>query len=234
MKKMKKLSVLVAGSIALGLQLGTSMALAEEVCLDGDTATGIKGLEVVTIEFGVVKIDVDFKYTTGFNIYGSELANFPFNGADAEEDAIETMLAINNTLDAKNPVPDFAGQPGKDVYFIGVEEETAGSAGLVAAVGSENLTGGFWDACTQANDCLASAAILKANEKFTYADLSKADGQGCGNSPPDVFPITPGISGSWFDDTRGGEGFLFEVVGDTLAPDFLAYFFTYDDSGNQM
>ena len=139
MKKMKKLSVLAAGSIAIGLQLFTSMALAEEVCLDGDTAIGIQGLDVPTEIYGPVTMDVDFTYATGFDIYGSGLDNFPFNGLDAEEDAVTTLISINNTLGTVNPIPGSAGQPGQDVYYIGVEEETEGSAGLVVAVGSENV-----------------------------------------------------------------------------------------------
>ncbi len=234
MKKMKGLSALAAGSIAICLQLGTSMALAEEVCVEGDTVMGIKDLVVVTSQFDTINIDVDFRYTTGFDIYDSDLGNFPFNGFDAEEDAYEVMIAINNALGTKNPVPDYVGQSGQDVYFIGAEEETEGSVGLVAAVGSENPTGNFWDPCTQLNDCLLSAAVLKADEWFTYADLSKADGLSCGNAPPAPPPITPGHTGNWFDLLRSGEGFLIEIIGDTLAPQFLAYFFTYDDSGNQM
>jgi hypothetical protein len=221
--------------MAIGLLLGTSMAQAAmEVCVDGDTVTGIKSLDAFFDSYGQVTIDVDFKYTTGFDVYGPELGNFPFNGLGAEEDALAALAQINDALAAWNPVPDYAGQTGQDVYFIGAEEETAGNAGLIAAVGSENPTGEFWDPCTQLNDCLASAAILKADERFTYADLSKADGLGCGNSPPDVFPITPGITGSWFDPTRSGEGFQVEVIGPALDPLVAAYFFTYDDSGNQM
>ena len=234
MKKMKRLSALAAGSIAICLQLGTSMVLAAEVCFDGDTATGIKSLDVFFDQYGQVTIDVDFRYATGFEVYGSDLGNFPFTEGREEEDAIAALSQINDALDNVNPVPDYAGQPGETVYYIGVEEETAGDAGLIAAAGSENLTGDFWELCTPVNDCIASATVLNADELLTYADLSKADGLGCGNSPPDVFPITPGITGNWFDLARSGEGFLIEIIGDALAPQFLAYFFTYDDSGNQM
>jgi hypothetical protein len=196
--------------------------------------TGIKGLDVFTDQYGAKTIDVDFRYATGFEVYGPDLSNMPFDSVAGEEDAGVTNLAINNALDAVNPVPGFAGVSSQNSYFIGVEGEIELGVGLIGAFGSENLTGGFWDACRESNDCIAGVAVLKADERFTYADLSKADGLGCGNAPPDVFPITPGITGSWFDPTRSGEGFQVEVIGPTLEPLVAAYFFTYDDSGNQM
>jgi hypothetical protein len=241
MKQMKKLSAMATASMAIGLLLGTSMALAEEVCLDGDTVIGIKDLVVVTNQFDTINIDVDFRYATGFDVYGSGLDNFPFDMANAEEDLFATMAAINNTLGANNPVPGSAGQPGEDVYFIGAEEESEGGAGLIAAVGSENLTGDFWDPCTQANDCLVGAAVLDADERFTYADLSRASGSSCSNAPPDPedppttsYPIAPCITGSWFLPARDGEGYVIEIIGPSLEPEMLAYFYTYDDAGNQM
>ena len=241
MRKMKKLSALVAVSIAIGLLLGTSMVQAEEVCLDGDTVMGIKSLDVLTDAHGAITIDVDFRYETGFQVYGSGLDNFPFNDVNAEEDVIATMVSINNTLGANNPVPGSAGYPSENVYFIGVEEETEGGAGLVAAVGSENLTGGFWEQCSEVNDCILGATILKADERFTYADLSKAAQGTCGNTPPDEtdpptgsYNIVPCISGSWFLPARDGEGYVIEIIGPSLEPEMLAYFYTYDDAGNQM
>ena len=240
MRKMKKLSALAAGSIAIGLLLGTNIALAEEVCLDGDTAIGIKGLDVPTEIYGPVTMDVDFTYATGFDIYGSGLDNFPFNGIDAEEDAVTTLISINNTLGTVNPIPGSAGQPGQDVYYIGVEEETEGNAGLVVTVGSENVAG-FWDRCTDLSGCFAGAAVLEADQRHTYAVLSKASGGKCGNEPPDEtdpptgsYNIVPCITGSWYLDTRDGEGYNIEIFGDDLDPQLLAYFYTYDDDGNQM
>jgi len=237
MKQMKKLSALAAGSMVIALLLSTSLAKAEEVCLDGDTVIGIKDLVVVTDQFDTINIDVDFTYKTGFEVYGSGLDNFPFDGANAEEDVFAVMIAINESLGTNNPVPGSAGQSGQDVYFIGAEEEQEGGAGLIAAVGSENLTGQFWDPCTRTNDCIAGAAILAADERFTYADLSRAvDGASCdgGGPPPPTFTITAGITGSWYDRERDGEGYNIEIVGSSLDPQLLAYFYTYDDAGNQM
>lgn len=240
MKQMKKLSVLAAGSIAIGLQLFTSMALAEEVCLEGDTVMAIKGMDVFTDQYGVIDIDVDFRYATGFEVYGSGLDNFPFTGANVEEDLFATMAAINDLLGLNQPFPDSAGQPNQNAYFIGGEEETGGGAGLVAAVGSENLAG-YWDPCTQANDCVAGATVKNASERFTYADISKASGGSCGNTPPDPtdpptesYPIGPCITGSWYLPARDGEGYNIEIIGSSLDPQVLAYFYTYDEAGNQM
>ena len=239
MRKMKKLSALVAVSTAIGLLLGTSMVQAEEVCVEGDTVMGIKDLDVITESRGAITIDVDFRYETGFQAYGSGLDNFPFTGGNAEEDALATMISINNALGAKNPVPESAGTPSEDVYFIGVEEETEGNAGLVVAVGSENLSGDHWEQCSRAtHDCIAGVTAREADKRFTYADLNKAAGGKCGNEPTDQpsdsYNIVPCISGSWFQPLRDGEGYVIEIIGDSLDPEMLAYFYTYDDTGNQM
>jgi len=233
---MRRLFIFVLAS-ALTWCFGTAQA--EEVCVDGDTAIGIKGLDYVTDEYGPVTINVDFRYATGFEVYGSGL-NFPFHNENAEEDGLVTMAAINNALGTNNPIPGSAGRPDQNVYFIGLEEESEGGAALVAALGSENLTGGFWDACSRTNDCVAGAAVLEADRYFTYADLSWADGSKCGNAPPTEpppagsFNIIPCITGSWFLPERDGEGYNIEIIGSELDPDLLAYFYTYDDAGNQM
>ena len=237
MKIMKKLSVLAVGSIAITLLLGTNMAQAEVVCYDDDTVIGIKDLVVTTDEFDTINIDVEFRHTTGFDIYGSDLDNLPFDPVTGEDDAGATSLAINNALDAENPVPDFVGQSGQNAYFIGIEGEVQLGKGLVGAWGAENLTGDFWDPCTEANDCLLGAAVLKAEQRFVYADLARAvDGAICDGGPPPGpgFTITPGITGSWYDPARDGEGYNIEIVGSSLDPQLLAYFYTYDDAGNQM
>ncbi len=236
MKNTKRISVLAVGSIAICLQLGTSMAQAADVCWEGDIVTGIKSLDVFTETYEQITIDVDFVNATGFELYGSELENLPYPGATGEQDAGATMIAINNAINSVNPVPDFVEISGKKNYYIGAEEETQGPLGLVGAVGGENITGEHWDPCDEDSviNCLASVAVLNANEQFIYADLSLADGNDCGDAPPTGFPITPGITGNWFDLTRGGEGFIIEIYGEELDPQFLAYFYTYDKSGNQM
>jgi len=237
MKQMKIISALTVGSMAIALLLGTSLAQAEEVCLDDDIVTGIKDLVVTTNEFGSTHMDVEFRHVTGFDIYGSDLKNMPFDPVTGEDDAGATNLAINNALDAQNPVPDSVGQSDQSTYFIGVEGEVELGIGLVGAYGSENLTGNFWDPCTEVNDCILGVAVLSADQRFVYADIARAvEGASCdGGAPPDdSFTITAGITGSWFDRSREGEGFNVEIIGATLDPQLLAYFYTYDDSGNQM
>jgi len=46
--------------------------------------------------------------------------------------------------------------------------------------------------------------------------------------PP--FLLEPGITSSWFDTTRNGEGFLFEMLANNVG---AMYWFTYDDNGAQ-
>ena len=46
--------------------------------------------------------------------------------------------------------------------------------------------------------------------------------------PP--FLLEPGITSSWYDPSRDGEGFLLELLEDDRA---VMYWFTYDDDGNQ-
>ncbi len=105
---------------------------------------------------------------------------------------------------------------------------------LYKNLGGENLAGINWDPCV--TQCLFGTAILKGAERHVYADLTVADGNGCGSAPPEPpeFPITPGITGSWYDLTRSGEGFNLEIIGPQLEPLLAAYFYTYDDTGNQM
>jgi hypothetical protein len=236
MKQMKKLSVLAAGSIAIGLQLFTSMALAEEVCLEGDTVMGIKGMDVLTDAHGPITIDVKFTYATGYEVYNSGLDNFPFPQANKEEDLIAMNAQINDLLDATNPTPGSVGQPSQNVYYIGAEEDE----GLIGAYGSENSVG-IWEQCTQLNDCILGVAILNPNERHTYAELSSATGGKCGNIPPDEtdppgtsYPIAPCISGSWYLPARDGEGYVIEIIGPELEQQMLAYFYTYDEAGNQI
>jgi len=239
MKQLKKLSALAVGSMTVGLLLGASIAQAEEVCYDGDIVTGIKGLEMLTDQFGQIEVDVDFKYTTGFDVYGPNLDGFPFDDpAFNEEDSFLAMSAINQTLTAENPVPDFVGLSGQNTFYIGVEEETGLNQGLLAVWGGANYTGEQWAPCERegADDCVLGAGLLNASNQFTYADLTLAEeGASCaGGPPPSGFNITPGTTGSWYDRARSGEGYNFEVLGTPGDYRFYAYFYTYDDTGNQM
>ena len=238
MKQMKKLSALAAGSMTIALLLGTSLVQAEEVCVDGDTVIGIKGLDTLTETYGQKTIDVDFIRATGYEIYGSGLV-FPWDEIYSEDDPASVLISINNALTAANPVPDFAGEAGENIYYIGSEAETQGSAALIGAFGGENVTGELWKACDEesTNECAIGVAILKADERFVYADLKTAQtGANCagGGPPTGSYTIVPCITGSWYLDARDGEGYNIEIIGSELDPQVLAYFYTYDDDGNQM
>jgi hypothetical protein len=248
MKQMKKFSALATSSMAIALLLGTSLAQAEAlVCTDinTNTVTAIKGLETVTKTYGPKTIDVDFTYATGFDVYGSDL-HMPWDEIHSEDDPFAVRRSINEALNAENSVPEFAGISGQNTYYIASEVETepqAGGVGAIGAMGGANYAV-EWEACKEsgADNCIVGVAILQAADLFTYADLSlAATGATCdGGPPPDPSPpdssftITPGITGSWFDRTREGEGFNVEIVGEALDPQLLAYFYTYDDFGNQM
>jgi hypothetical protein len=245
MNQMKKFSALAAGSMAIALLLGTSLAQAEAlVCITDNTVTGIKGLDTVTKTYGPKTVDVDFTYTTGFDVYGSDL-HMPWDEIHSEDDPFAVRRSINEALNANNSVPEFAGISGQNTYYIASEVETepdAGGVGAIGAMGAANYAV-EWEACKEsgADNCIVGVAILQAADLFTYADLSlAATGATCDSGPPDELPpdssftITPGITGSWFDRTREGEGFNVEIIGEALDPQLLAYFYTYDDTGNQM
>ena len=247
MKQIKKHSIIAAGSMAIALLLGTNLAQAEElVCLasDGVTVTGIRGLEVPRDNFDTIFVDVDFVWTTGFNIYGPNLDNLPFMDANAEDDTFFVYSAINQTLTDQSIIPIYAGQSGKNYYYIGAEREqesvggaTAGWSGAKYDPAEEEK----WEPCEfqRTDNCVAlGSAIVAAGDYFNYADLTRAvSGATCDGGPPPAgsdFTITAGITGSWFDRTREGEGFNIEIIGTSLDPQLLAYFYTYDDFGNQM
>ena len=239
---MRRLFIFILAS-ALTWCFGTAQA-EEQVCYDGDIVTGIKGLDVFTETHEGITIDVDFVNATGFQLYGSELKNLPFGTSGfAEEDTLATVIAINLALNGETPVPDFVEISGKQNYYIGAEGEEEFGLGLVGAVGGENVTGENWEVCDEdsAINCIGSVAVLKADERFIYADLSKEAGGSCtgapppgGEPPPGSYNIVPCISGSWFLPARDGEGYVIEIIGDSLEPEMLAYFYTYDDAGNQM
>jgi hypothetical protein len=239
-KRMKILSTLAAGSIAIGLMLGTSIAQAQDVCYnDGGTVTGIKNLVLLTGQFDAIEVNVDFKFTTAFDVYGPDLDGFPFT-ENAEEDAFVAMQTINLALTAEIPVPDFVGLSGQNRFFIGQEELRGLNAGLIAAWGGANVTGEKWDKCEEEGvgyNCILGATLMNPDFRHTYAALARADGSTCDAGPPPTgFNIVPGISGSWYDPARNREGYAFEVMGMPGDADYQmnAYFYTYDDVGNQM
>jgi hypothetical protein len=164
----------------------------------------------------------------------------PFQVPWQEKDTLSVVGSINGALTSNNPVPDWAGISGQNTFYIGFEKEVKDGLGAVGVIGGANYTGEDWDLCKEegAVNCLFGVAILPADQQFTYAHLTRhMDGSTCdGSAPPpeSSFTITPGITGLWFNLDRGGEGFNIEVFGDELAPQFQAYFYTYDKSGKQM
>ena len=231
--------IFIPAVLALILSTSWQQAHAQDVCLDGDTVIGIKGLDVATEQYGFTTIDVDFRYATGHEVYGSDLEGLPFDPPHTETDPFSVLVSINQALSAHSTVPGSAGQPGQITYYIGAEEETDEGLGAIAAFGGANYTGQEWQPCKEegVDNCFLGVAILQPDERFTYADLSRAvDGASCDSSapPPDSFTITPGITGSWYDPERDGEGYNIEIVGSSLDPQLLAYFYTYDGGGNQM
>ena len=228
-------------STLIPLVMMTSQAVAaEEVCLNGSTVIGIKDMAVDTEQYGRVNIDVDFRYATGYEVYGSELENFPFTEEEsfAQNDVAAVVSEINSILNSKNPPPDSAGQWGEDDFFIGIRKAEGPPGEIEVSGGLAIWAGGAysWEPCRanqQCNDGGGYIDDLSADERFTWADLSKADGLSCSGGPSE-FAIAPGITGSWFDLAREGEGFDIAIIGSTLAPQLLAYFYTYDDTGNQM
>ena len=197
---------------------------------------------MVTDQYDTITVDVDFTHDTGYSVYGSGLTGFPFDGGGQEEDAFVAMLAINEALNAHGPIPEFAGKSGVNSYFIGVEEETGLGQSAIAAIGGANYGETLWTRCEEegSDNCIFGSAVLQADQRFTYADIRKAEGGSCDNKPPPEpppggsFDIIPCISGSWFLPARDGEGYVIEIIGSSLEPEMLAYFYTYDDAGNQM
>jgi hypothetical protein len=163
--KIKRLSALAEGAVALGLLLGASTALAEPtVILNGNNVIGIENLPVAD-QVGVFTVyDVEFKYDTAVNVYSSSGFNFI-----TEEDAFSALISAQEALNNNMPIPLGASEVGTDQFFIGVEVE---QNIFVGAVGAEYISG-VWDDCESA--CIASAAVGKANDPYTWAFFTLAD-----------------------------------------------------------
>jgi len=166
---------LAVGALATGLLLGTSLTQAAEVIVDGSTVIRIENLEVFDDQDEFKVYDVDFRFETASDVYGQDFEFFPFIGPDREEEVFAVLVAINNALDAKSPVPSSAGIPSQDTYYIGIEED----AGAIAAGGGEFILSG-WEQCQEPN-CIGGAAVLESAVPFTYADLTEVTD---GDPPP--------------------------------------------------
>ena len=91
---------------------------------------------VVRIENLLVKFDngksklynVDFRFATGFAVYGENLNDFDFSGFNVEGEGLAAMFALNTALNGATPIPGTAGEAVKPIYYIGLEEQKGGSA----------------------------------------------------------------------------------------------------------
>lgn len=163
--KIKRLLGLAEGAVALGLLLGTSMALAEPtVILEGNNVVGIENLPVPD-RVGVITVyDVEFRYDTAANVYS--LTGFNFR---TEADALLGLIAAQEALNSNIPIPLGASPVGTKQFFIGTEVE---QNIFILGVGAENISG-IWDDCE--TDCLASAAVGLADASTTYAVFTLDD-----------------------------------------------------------
>jgi hypothetical protein len=207
--KFKLTTLLASGAVAMGLLLAASTALAQTVIRDPDSPSTVIRIEdlPVPLDQGAGVYDVHFRYQSGVTVYGANLGNFDFT---QEENILVALVAVMDALNAEGSVPETAGVPTEDQFFIGGEEDD----GFVAALGSE-FFGAIWEECE--TDCLLlGTAILPASQKFTYADFVLA-----GNDPPDDPPDDPDdppptancadISGQWAASIDSAD------LGDTVA-----------------
>ena len=136
----------------------------------------------VPLDQGAAVYDVHFRYQSGVTVYGANLDNFDFT---QEEDVLVALAAVMDALNAEGSVPETAGVPTEDQFFIGGEEDD----GFVAALGSEFFAA-IWEEC-ETGCLLLGTAILPASQKFTYADFVLA-----GDDPPDDPPgVRSGFQG---------------------------------------
>ena len=197
---------LILGLIVASI-FGTT-ALAQTVITDPDSPSTVIRIEdlSVVLDQGSDVYDVHFRNQTGLAVYGENLKDFDFKN---QENLILALKAVKDVLNAEGVVPETAGVPTENQFFIGGEEHD----GLVAALGEE-FFGNFWEDCDE--DCFFGTTILPATQKFTYADFVLA-----GDDPPDDPPDDPDdppptancadISGQWAASIDSAD------LGDTVA-----------------
>ena len=82
-----------------------------------------------------------------------------------------------------------------------------------------------WDSCDSAR---MRHNVSGPNERQTLERLTRLPDAGC--QTQNVAEGTGGLSGSWYNPQRIGEGLIVQVLGPSQA---LVYWFTYDDNGSQ-
>jgi serine protease len=86
-----------------------------------------------------------------------------------------------------------------------------------------------FDSCRTGYASFFSERAAWPHEQLRIEQLTGIAGLGCvGNKAGNH--IGSGMSGSWYDPSRSGEGWLVQVLNENLA---VAYWFTYDAQGNQ-
>jgi serine protease len=88
-----------------------------------------------------------------------------------------------------------------------------------------------FDACGSGYASFLSSRPEWPNEQLRIQQLSGVEGLACARSAqkaPNY--VGSGLSGSWYNPERSGEGWLFQKLNADLA---VAYWFTYDSQGNQ-
>jgi hypothetical protein len=81
------------------------------------------------------------------------------------------------------------------------------------------------------NDAHAEYAGNFGSGQLALTRLTAIDGLGCADAGDSMVSGTAAVSGAWFNPARDGQGFILEAIDETSV---LAYWFTYDTSGQQM
>lgn len=209
MKRKSVFSFLAAGTIAMGLLLGTSAAQAATVVRDpGDSATAI-GIEDLNV--GGTLYDVDFLGPTeAVNVYGPLPGTFDFTTSASAQNAVAEVAAALN----------LAG----GVLRVGPDRDVAG---LSYRVGWETSVGpldadllSVWEGVGETGEWLPVTdpdVVIYAADSRIYADFTVAGGE----PPP---PIGVDLTGTVQD--QGGTPLC------SLALASGQFMFTCDGSGD--
>lgn len=88
-----------------------------------------------------------------------------------------------------------------------------------------------FDSCSTGYASFLSARPEWPNEQLRLQQLTGIEGLNCANAAQKQGSyVGAGLSGSWYDPTRSGEGWFFQKLNADLS---IAYWFTYDAQGNQ-
>lgn len=88
-----------------------------------------------------------------------------------------------------------------------------------------------FDSCSTGYASFLSARPEWPNEQLRLQQLTGIEGLNCANAAQKQGSyVGAGLSGSWYDPSRSGEGWFFQKLNADLS---IAYWFTYDAQGNQ-